>query len=305
MLAASFVESIFILPAHLHYEPPDWLKALFSLGLIPVFRRWFLTRKIPPNTKAKFKHKTRNINDLVWFDRVETLYSRFLERLLSKRGVVISCIMVLTAAGFLLFYYKMNFTVFPRTETDQIRLRAETPDEFTKEQTAKAARALEKIFEKEIGKNVVGFRTQIANTGFRSTPRENALSIRVELVNPAVRKTPLSVLMSKWDKEIKEKKGFKKVRFSKGWFGSNTSTPIEILVRENNNERRAEAARELVKELEKTNELENIEIDMPYQAREYKVIPNRTLMTRLGVTTANLGNSLRTILEGQIFYTEL
>lgn len=303
MLFASFVESVIVLPCHLGHELSPMTKTILSFGLYPLFLRIpIFNRSNPVYPPSEREEGGQVAGSRRWFRQWEKVYRRIIRFWLTRHffPVVFFTSLVLIGGG--LAVYKMKFTLFPREESDQVRITAEAPENFNRLQTALKARELEKIIEADLGTNVVGFRGRVGFTGHRSTTRENILNLRVEMVNVQERGTPLKEIIARWKKEINQLSGWKKISFRRGWFGADSGSPLEILIKENNNERRNQAGELLVELLKKQPAIYNVELDRPYTQKEMTVRPNRELARRLGVNISQLSQDLRTVVEGRVLY---
>jgi len=292
MLIASLVESLIILPSHLNLKLPRWVRIVSSLGTILLIEKYRKKHNAKESSDEKREH---------WFEKVELKYSTYLAKALKfKYFIVLFFIIFLVGAG-LLFTKKMKFVLFPREEATSISLIAEAPLGTPLKKTAEMSVTLEKIFMPYLGKEVVGFRTMIGASR-RTKGRENQFYMRIEIVNADKRKKSLKQLTREWNKEIKKLKGFAKVRFSKRRFGMSSGSALEIVIQENDNEKRSAIAHELSKELKKIKGLSNIEIGEPYKNIEYRLIPKRDLIKRLNLQAKEAGATMRIALQGKVLY---
>ncbi len=296
MLGGSLLESLLILPAHLNLIIPEWVKGLLTLGVYP------LTKRL---RKGLFSGGRRGKPDEEfphWFHAVEERYSRILERLLRYRFFIYgSFILMLVLAG-ILFETHMKFVMFPREETTEFTITAETSPESDRYDTAKASLKIEKVLSRYLGKEIIGFRSLIAQSRGGMTAQENTFRIRIEVPPREEREMPLPKLKALWKKEIEKIPGIYKVRYRRAHFGQASGSPIEILVQENNNPRRRLLTDTLAEKMRKHPDLQNVEIERPVTSPEYLISVNRNKASRLGIKASSVAATLRSILEGKVLY---
>ncbi|MFC1808084.1 efflux RND transporter permease subunit [Candidatus Omnitrophota bacterium] len=268
MLGASLLESLLILPGHMI---------------------------LPLGGKKDFSKKH-------WFDRCERVYGKIIEKILPiKQLVFIFFIALLALAGFIASG-KMKFVMFPGEETRSINLSAEAPPGSTRYETAKASQPLENIITQYIGKEVIGFRNQIARSRRGSVSQENKLRMRIEILPKEKRKKSADDLISEWENKFKNVDGIGNIKFSKTWHGQDSDSPIDILVKENNDDLREKISDKLAKEMENHPSLINVEIDRPLFNPEYRIRLNRDKIRRLAISPSDIAKTLRAALEGKILY---
>lgn len=293
MLIGSLVESLLILPSHMHLKIPRPAKIFFSLGTWPLIERRFLQRK-KPLSQGKVNGNR--------FNKFEDGYENILVTALRHRRILLGsfgCLFVLTMV---LFNAKFKYVMFPNEESTQFRLEAAAPPETKRYETAKLATRIEDVFLRYIGKEVVGFRTEIARSRWGSAVEENKLSMRIEILPREKREKSLNQLIQEWEKQLASVEGFEKIEIVKQRFGQTSGSPIEILVQENDNPVREKVVREITEAMKDHPSLANIEIDAPVKNPEYKIDLKRDLVRKLGINGKNIAATLRTILEGTVLY---
>ena len=271
MLFASLVESGLILPGHLNTPFP------------------FHKNKKDPTLQASK------------FARFENIYARFLTLILKVKYLVILMFIGLLLGAYHLFQSEFKFVMFPREETKEISIRAIGPDHLNRFEMAKLVRPLEEIFirDKEMVKAVL---TRIGQNRRGGAVKENQASIRVEILPPSERSLPLRVLMEKWQNEADKLSGFQKIRFMKSRWGFSSGSPIEIEIRENDDQNRNMVAEKLRAALEAHPDLTNAEIEKPIEKQEYRLLLQQEKLFKLGVDPSELAKTLRAYVQGQVLY---
>ncbi len=300
MLLASLVESLIILPAHMKLEFSRPWRIAITLGgwlLVEHLRRRWIRQG---SSREKVKEMADNAAH--WFARFEYRYSRLLARALHFRYITVTFFIFITIAGSLIYIFGMRFVLFPREESTEMRLAAEAPVHFRKDQTAAVAADLEAVVLKHLGKEVMNVRTMIGITIFNYASQENRILMRIEVVPGDQRKLSTTQLAELWIKKMKKVPNIKKVRFSNARFGMDSGSPIEVVIQENDHNLRKKIADALSEELMKIPSISNTEIGESFQSPEYRLRLKRDLLKRLEVNPADLSLALRASLEGIILY---
>ncbi len=294
MLLASLIESVIVLPAHIGMNVPRPVRIIFSLGTVLIVEKYYEKKmKNQKPGEAPREH---------WFHNIEYRYSGLLARVLRHRWWVAVFFIVFVVSAYWLVSTRMSFALFPREESTSVMLVIEAPEGTNRHETARLAGKAEKVFSPYLGNEVIGFRTRIGQTMFRAAARENMFMMRIELVDPDKREKSLKVLTKEWKEQLEKIATFKDVRFASHRFGAESGSPLEIVVIENDNSTRARMAEKLAKKLGGIPGCTSVEIGEPYHGPEYRLSMNRDLMKRIGVNAAEVGHTLRTIVEGSILY---
>lgn len=278
MLGASLLESLFILPGHMHLALP-FASRLGKSGSI-------LVSSPEPH----------------WFDRVEQSYGRSLIRVLPWKYLIFALFIVLLVFSGWIMSNKMKFVLFPHEETRDIVLSGNADQQADRFDTAKITRELEAVFKPFIGKEVVGFRTEIARSRRGGDVQENRFRMIVEIVPKEKRQKSADQLIALWKPEIEKVDGLKKLVIQKSRWGQSSGSPIEIIVQENVDQLRESAAKALADSMRIQPALMNVEIDEPIKVTEYKIDFQRDKMKRLSINPADISSTVRAALEGLILY---
>ena len=292
MLGASLFEAIFILPSHLHYRIPRWLKVVFSLGTLPIIEKHYLKRKKENNITRKAH----------WFVKVEDFFGNFLKKVLCYKWIVYLIFIGLLIYSTWVFITKMKFTMFPREETTILFLSGAAPKGTLKYETEKMVREVENIFIPYLGKEIIAFEANVALSRRGQGSRENEFSLTFEIVPKEKRKKSANQLMDEWQTKLDKLKGFDTLRMIKSRWGQSSGSAIDILVKENDNDIRQKVAQEIYSYLQRMPPVINPEIERELYDPEYKISLKRDLIQRLGVSADSIATTLRTILEGNNVY---
>lgn len=278
MLGASLFESLVILPGHMVFEAPK-LKDILS--------------KMSGKKKALSGH---------WFDRVENAYGRVLEKFLRfKLFVFVGFVILLLFSGWIMMS-KMKFVMFPDEETREISLSAYGPENADRYETAALTQKVEAIINRHLGKEVIGYRTEIARSRRGGSVEENRFRMRIEIVPKEERKMSANQLSAVWKEEIEKIEGLRKLVLQKNFWGQDSGSPIAIVIQENQDGLRESAATQLADLMKVHPALMNIEIERPLKIEEYKISLQREKVKRLSINPTDIASVFRASLDGIVLY---
>lgn len=270
MLGASFLESILILPGHMSIK-------------IPFFHRDSLEDK---------GH---------WFDRVEDFYETFLKKILPFRMLIFVVFIVLALVSAYFLKHKMKFVMFPKEETREIVIRGDMAKGCTRFETAAATKKIEDTLNAYVGKEVIGYRTEIARSRRGSAVEENKFRIVVEIVPKSERKRSSDSIVKEF-KSVIDAKALDKIKFQKSRWGHSSGSPIEIFIQQNDDALRDASVNELILAMNEYAELINVEEDEGFFVPEYRLSINQEKVKRLDIDSTTIATTLRAALAGTVLY---
>ncbi len=279
VLAASFFESIFILPGHMNLNIP-FLK-----------KRNGKNKTVPESSRRSH-----------WFEKVEDRYGRFIEKILPLKGFIIIVFVCLLVGSGLLIKYKFKFVMFPNEETRDIVVSGRVRPEAKRFETAQETRKIEDVILKHFSKELVGVRTNIARSRRGGAVEENNFRIMLEIVPKEKRKRSADAIVEQLKAKTKGLKGFEELNFRKSRWGHSSGSAIELLVQQNDDALREAIVADLMKKMEEHPSLENIEVDGDLRIGEYRVDINRDKVKRLSISPVDIASTFRAALEGSVLY---
>ncbi|MFH1797942.1 MAG: efflux RND transporter permease subunit [Candidatus Omnitrophota bacterium] len=292
MLGGSLLEALFILPGHMILPLGERSREIVTKYGLKHHLDKFFKRHISLEGVPK-KH---------WFDRCEDAYAKLIEEILSRKFAIFSIFALFFVFSAFIASSKMKFVMFPGEETRQISLTANAPAGTQRYETARLAQPVEDVISQYVGKEVVGFRNEIAKTRRGSVTLENQMRMNIEILPKEKRKKSVDQLIEEWNGKFKAVSTVENIKFRKAWHGQAGESPIEILVKENNDNRRREISDELALLMEKYPPLINVEIDRPILNPEYRIKLDRDKIRRLAINPSDIASTLRSSLEGKILY---
>ncbi|MBN1688053.1 MAG: efflux RND transporter permease subunit [Candidatus Omnitrophica bacterium] len=278
VLGASLFESIFILPGHMSFDHP-------------LFERWRSRNK--KSTGHKYQH---------WFDSYEEKYGRLLEKILPYKKVIFVSFFFMLVLSIFIVQTRMKFVMFPNEETREIVLSGEVAAGTKRYDTAGMVKKIEEKIDPFVGKEVIGYRTEIARSRRGGAIEENKFRITMEIVPKEKRNKSADRLIKELEKPIMELEGFRKVSFGKSRWGQDTGKVIEILVKQNDDVLRNEVVQEIIGKMEAHPDFVEIEVDEGFRIPEFRVSISQEMAKRLSISPVDMGSTLRAALEGAILY---
>lgn len=270
MLGASFLESIFILPGHMSLKIP-FLKNFESRG------------------KGH------------WFDKVEQYYENLLKKVLPYRMWVFVGFVLLALFSFYVLKHKMKFVMFPKEETREIVLQGTTQKGSTRFETADATKKIEDALLEYQGKEVIGYRTEIARSRRGKAVEENKFRVVVEIVPKEKRNKSADMLVKEFKNKINED-DFAEIKFLKSRWGHSSGSPIEVIVQQNDDKLREQSVKALIEKMKQYKVLDNIEEDEGFYVPEYRLSIKQEKVKRLDIDSTTIASTLRSALEGSVLY---
>ncbi|MCG8570252.1 MAG: efflux RND transporter permease subunit, partial [Spirochaetes bacterium] len=292
MLLASLFESVFILPSHLRHQMPRWIRNIFSLGTLPLIEKHYAKKRAKRTAQGKSP-------DTNWFFSVEAVFGSILRQLLRFKLLIILIFIAAFTSAVYYFWNNMKFAMFPQEESIEMRITGKTPKGTTKYQTELAVRQIEEVINEYLENEVIAYRTSIAMSRWGNTASENAFSIHLELVTMQERDKTTSEISQEMQSKIDQLKGFDLVRVGQTRFGQSSGSPIEIQIKENNNETRQQIAQDVLSYLQSMPSLINAEIEEEIYDNEYQLTIDKNLISQLGISAANISSTLKSVLEGE------
>jgi multidrug efflux pump subunit AcrB len=277
VLAASFFESMFILPGHMDLRIP-WLNQF---------------QRAPEGSGIHKRH---------WFDRVEDKYGRWLEKWLPYKWIVLigfGCFLIL---AIVLLKYQFKFVMFPHEETRDIVISGKVRPEAKRFETAQETQKIEAFIMRLYPDEMVGVKTDIARSRRGGAVEENNFRIHFEIVPKEKRRKSADKIVQELKKGLAGLEGFDQLNFRKSRWGHSSGSAIEILVQQNDDVLRADIVQKLMAEMRKHPDLHNVEKDADMRIGEYKIDINRDKVKRLSINPVDIASTFRAALEGSVLY---
>ena len=273
MLTASLLEALVILPGHLYLTLP--------------FKRHKVVEQKP------VKH---------WFDRIEQMYGSLLIPLLRFKYIIFILFGLLLLITWKIAEDNLKFVMFPNTETREIVLIGKADKTSDRYDTARISKQVENLITPYIGQEVVGFRTEIARSRRGGAAVENKFRMIIEIVPREERERSADELVALWKPQTQNVEGLKTLTIQKSRWGQASGSAVEVIILENDDQLRQQAAEKMLLAMQQHPDLTNAEIDQPLELLEYKVNIRRNKAKRLGINPTDISSTFRASLEGDVLY---
>ncbi|MBT3586609.1 MAG: efflux RND transporter permease subunit [Halobacteriovoraceae bacterium] len=240
---------------------------------------------------------------LLWFEKLKEGYVSVLAKALAHRFKALAFFLVFLVSVVALFQTKMRFILFPYNDIDQFYVIAELPEGTSIENTAKKMLPIEDIIDGISREHMVNYTTTVGhhNTnvyGANSGLHENWAMVSVFLKHASSRSRTSESIIAEIDKKLKGLSGFKKLHTEKFNDGPPIGKPITISIVAKNDLKRRAMAQELKVALESINGVTGLDLDEKLGKTELRIKPNYEKMARLGITSLQLAETLRTAFQG-------
>lgn len=304
MLAASLIESLLILPGHMSIRGNKLaaiVKTLWSLAT----RNGLAAKRGGKNKELSFgeleekikkESETRNNP----FEKAENRYAQIAARLLHKRGLVLSLLLLFSGGVVVSGHLNYNFVMFPREEITEFFITGEAPAGAKKEETARLAEQVENILEPYLGGEVMSFMTTVARSRRGASLDENFFTITIEIPHRHERHRPVKELFAEWEEAFQGVKNIERLQIVKSRWGSSQGSALELEVLSNHDAEREAAIGALLRGFAEHPEIMNQERENRIRSTEYRLRPARDEMVRLNVPPERIAPTLRAVLEGVV-----
>lgn len=237
-----------------------------------------------------------------WFDHVEHSYGNFLIHLLNFKFLTLLFFIFILVGALYLAKTSLNFVMFPNVETREVILLGTASKNADQYETSAVSKKIEDIIKPYIGKEIVGYRTDIARSRRGGVTLENSFRIVIEIVPKEERDLSADELVAVWKKQADDIDGLQNLIIQKSRWGQSSGSAVEVLVKENDDKLRGEASEQLAAAMKALPYLKNVEIDRPLTLPEYKVDILRDKVKRLSINPQDISDTFRASLEGNILY---
>lgn len=266
-LGFSLIESLLILPAHIVHSPKD---------------------------------KPRVLG---WFEKLKNIYAKQLKWCLNHRLLVLGGFLLFLMSGLMTFKFGLKFILFPYDDVDMFYVIAELEDGTSLAQTQKKLIEVETIID-EIPKDLIEGYTMVVghhdtdSYGGSSGLHTNWGLVSIYLKPASERYQTSEVIMEEVNQKIAKLSGYQKLYVQKFYDGPPIGKPITLTLVSDDDELRRNWAQKIRGLLDKTNGVQNLQIDERLGKAEVHLIPNLEVMARLGVTVSQISQAVRMAYDG-------
>ncbi len=270
---------------------------------VSLFESFFL---LPARLQFTLKSTQKEGNKRAdnWFSKFRVLFEKFMIIAVKKRYTVLVSFTLLLVSSLLLAVFGNRFELFPSEGIDYYFARYETPVSTSLEETQLRGDMLVKEINKKLGNKLV--KNQVLQVGFQKTgftdPNEKSgdnVGMVTVVIHPEVAETLNVQSVLKKLREIK-KGSLKSLSFEQKVNGPPIGKPINVTFRSNNRVHLNELVSELKDSLVKIDGIVDVQDDVILGGKEYQIQLDYSMLSRLGLSTEDIGVAIRTALQGAV-----
>jgi multidrug efflux pump subunit AcrB len=270
-LTISMFESYFILPAHL----------------------------LPGLQGGKKKTVGRT-----WFNPIRDAFERALPSLLNLRYVLAFVACLLLGGSLLYAKNSLKFVLTVRSANiESITIRVNMPIGTSLEATSDTMRKIEAIIEKLPEGEIDSYFAQIGTGGRHASKSSHLATLTLDLAPLSQFQRPFVELQSELRQKIKAIKGIKSFSMGFSTKGPPTGEPVEVMVKGANDTLRSQFANEIIAFLNTLEGVSDVERDDKLGKDEISLQINYPLLSRYGLTVADVSQTVRIAYDGQVATT--
>ena len=241
--------------------------------------------------------------DLAWFEKWKTTYGKMVSWAIHHRKKTISLFIAFLVFSFGLFYTKGKFILFPYDDVDLFYVIAELPEGNDLNQTALKMKEVENVISEISPNEMVNFTTSVGhhNTnvyGANAGLHENWAMISVYLKHSSERLRDSKMIMADVEEKIKNIEGFEKLYLEKFNDGPPVGKPLTVSLVSKDDAKRREMAQRMVEFISTIPGVLNPDQDDKLGKKELRIIPDYSKMARLGISSAQIAQTLRAAFLG-------
>lgn len=269
--------------------------SLIALTLVPM-----LTSKLFGDNRLHRGRLARALDNL--FKRLSNAYERLLRRAIKRPMLVIgSALLIFLGSLNLLNVLPVEY--MPREDRGFGMVRLTAPDGASLDYTVAYIKQIEKIIMQDVEKGDV-LRALSRSGSFGGGGDVNTGRVFGPLAPWSERERSAAEIVQSWNRQVSQLPGVQAFAFAPGaWSLGQSNRPLNIVLGGTNYEQLAEWRDIVIREAEKNPGLSNIQSDYRERKPKIDVMIDRDRAADLGVSLANVGRTLETILGSRVVTT--
>ncbi|GAB4018714.1 efflux RND transporter permease subunit [Spirosoma koreense] len=285
---------------------------LLSQTLVPVMANWLL-KSHPAHEAptlaldAQERHMIedeRPVAHAKGFDKFRQRYSAVLEKILNRRGLVVSSYLVGSLALIVVCFMVIGTDILPHGNSHQFQMRLRIPDGTRVERTEMATLKVLNIIKDAVGAENVDISSAYVGTVpssygtsnifvFNSGPHEAVLQVSLNEEHPVKMDDLKEELRARIAKALPNASiSFEPIELTEKIMSQGASTPIEVTVAAKNLAEAGRFANKIRERMAKIDFLRDVQIAQPLSYPVLKVTMNRERAGQLGVTSTQVARSM-------------
>ncbi len=268
--------------------------SLVALTLVPVMCSKLFATGLH---RGRLTHAIDNL-----FQKLTIFYSATLRRAIRHPWLVIAGALAIFGASMTLLG-SLAVEYIPREDRGMALTRVTAPDGASVEYTSDYVREIEKIMMKDIETGDV-LRIGTRSGSFRAGSDANTAMVFAPLALWSERDRTAMEITQNWNRQFAELPGVSAFSFAVGsWSIGQSSRPLRVVLGGPDYEQLSEWRDIVVEEMEKVPGLSNVDSDYKERKPKIDVSIDRDRAADLGISLANVGSTLETILGSRVVTT--
>ena len=237
-----------------------------------------------------------------WFDKVSVKFEAFIAWVVDHRYITAAGVLFIVIFSFVVIGVFNKFMLFPPEQTEIYLARIELPSNTKVERTYEVTKMLEEKIIKTLGPEILAHSVSLAGTSLamptdiRGQFGDNVGLVRMFVTGYAKDNLPHTEVLEKL-RTIKLPEATL-LTFEEQVNGPPVGAPVTVTFRSNNGESLDQLITKIMAELNTVKGVFDTKVDEVFGPDEVKVILDYEKLDRLGLTTASVGNTVRTALTG-------
>lgn len=237
-----------------------------------------------------------------WFEKVASKFESFMAWAIDHRYISALGGLVIIVFSMVMIGVFNKFILFPPEQTELYLARLEMPSNTKVERTYEVTRELEEKIKEALGDKILKHSISLAGTSMANPSDikgqfgDNVGLVRMFATDYAKNNLPYYEVLSKLS-DIKIPEAVE-LTFEEQVNGPPVGSPVTVTFRSNNGESLDSLISKIVAKLKEVTGVYDIKVDDVYGPDEVKVLLDYEKVDRLGLTTAAVGNTVRTALTG-------
>lgn len=237
-----------------------------------------------------------------WFDKVSSLFERFMGKVVDHRYIAAFAMIGIIVFSFIVIGVFNKFILFPPEQTEIYLARIEMSENTKVEKTYQITQRLEKRIKEVLGEKILKHSVSIAGTSLaiptdiKGQFGDNVGIVKMYATDYAKYNIPHTEVLEML--RVIEEPEATSLTFEEQVNGPPVGAPVTVTFRSNNGESLDKLIAKVMSELKKLSGVFDVKVDEVFGPDEVKVMLDYDKLDRLGLSTASVGNTVRTALTG-------
>ena len=237
-----------------------------------------------------------------WFEKVSAVFERFMAKAVDHRYITAAGVLGIIIFSFIVIGVFNKFILFPADQTEIYIARIEMPANTKIDKTYEITKIVEERIKEVLGDELLAHSVSLAGssqemmTDIKGQTGDNVGIVRIFATEYAKNNVFYTDYLEKL--RVIKVPGVQELTFEEQVNGPPVGAPVTVTFRSNNGESLDSLIGNIMDSLKKVKGVFDIKVDEVFGPDEVKVLLDYEKLDRLGLTTASVGNTVRTALTG-------